>query len=559
MKHITKVLPIILLLFLTIKISAQTYSIPAFTGYALPLERSNEDDESILFSEKDGLHNWTDAGQQLHYYFYLRNTGTLDISFLLKNRSKGNIIEAKIADKVFSVQVPKGKRFKKANLGPVVIAKPDFYDLEIDCIKKTGSIIADMQSIEVGGSAAKDMQFNKKPRRNAASVHLMYPLPDSVKAIGFYNEVTVPKSADHVYSYFMACGFARGYFGMQVNSDSERRIIFSVWDAGTEAVDRSKVSDENRVKLMAKGHNVVATDFGNEGTGGHSHLVYNWKAGETYKFFVTTLPDSATSSTIYSAYFFVPELQRWKLIASFRAPKDGHYLTHLYSFLEDFWGVNGNLFRKAYYGNQWIRTEDGKWKELTNATFSCDATGRALDRIDFGGGMENNSFYLWNGGFADTNTACGTTFSRAPANKKPEINLRKNADSAAEAMKENKEILESVASGKLDTTGSNNGVYYKILKEGTGDLVNINDTLSVYYKGWVLGGQVFDSTKDTPATFPLKGLIKGWQYGLTKCRKGGKIRLIIPSGLAYSIYAVDPKLPPNSILVFDIEVEAVEK
>ena len=88
----------------------------------------------------------------------------------------------------------------------------------------------------------------------------------------------------------MACGFARGYFGMQVNSPTERRIIFSVWDSGTgqSAKNRTDVSDENRVKLLAKGENVVASDFGNEGTGGHSHLVYAWKTGQTRKKFAVT-------------------------------------------------------------------------------------------------------------------------------------------------------------------------------------------------------------------------------------------------------------------------------
>jgi hypothetical protein len=47
-----------------------------------------------------------------------------------------------------------------------------------------------------------------------------------------------------------------------------------VWDAGNEAVDRNKVGAENRVVLLAKGDSVVANDFGNEGTGGHSHFVY---------------------------------------------------------------------------------------------------------------------------------------------------------------------------------------------------------------------------------------------------------------------------------------------
>ena len=71
--------------------------------------------------------------------------------------------------------------------------------------------------------------------------------------MAFYNEVTIPKDADPIYSYYMACGFARGYFGIQVNSPTERRVIFSVWDAGKEAIDRNKVNDDNKGKINGKG------------------------------------------------------------------------------------------------------------------------------------------------------------------------------------------------------------------------------------------------------------------------------------------------------------------
>ena len=75
-----------------------------------------------------------------------------------------------------------------------------------------------------------------------------------------------------LWTYFEACGWQRGYFGMQVNAPAERRIIFSVWDSGNEGVDRSKVAEQDRVTLVAKGEGVVTGDFGNEGTGGHEPL-----------------------------------------------------------------------------------------------------------------------------------------------------------------------------------------------------------------------------------------------------------------------------------------------
>ena len=547
-------------LFLDAHVFAQKlYVIPAFTGYAIPNEKSNEEDESSLFSEKDGLHNWSNRNQRIFYYFYLRNIGQLHIAMYMRNESAGNTMFLKINNQVFKFQVPQSKQFKKLDVGTINIPKSGFYNIELYATVRSGKQIANLQSIELSGPASLDMHYNLKPRRNAASVHLSYPLPDSVKAIGFYNEVTVPKNADQLYSYFMACGFARGYFGMQVNSATERRIIFSVWDAGNEAVDRNKVSDDNKVQLIGKGENVIAEGFGNEGTGGHSHFVYDWKAGETYRFYVTALPDSASGTTIYSGYFFIPETKKWKLIASFKSPKDGNYLHGLYSFLEDFWGVNGNLYRKAYYSNQWVRNQNSEWKELTQSVFTCDATGKALDRLDFGGGVENDSFYLWNGGFQGMHTKYGELFHRKGGNPQPDIDLYQNADSLVQAEKDKELILASIRAGKLDTTGSINSIYYQILKEGQGDWVKPEDSLSVRYKGTLLNGELFDESKGKPVSFPLKRLIKGWQIGLTKCREGGKIRLIIPSALAYTIRARAEKIPPNSVLVFDIDVLEIKK
>ncbi len=528
-------------------------SIPAYSAYAVPVEESNEEDESKLFSVKNGLQNWTDPKQQIQFYFKIRNTGDLHFFLLLKNEHTGNTLSVTIAGKSFMVTVPRSKIFRLVNIGSIDIRDTGFYILTLSASLKNSITIADIKSLEVNGNASKNIHFNSNDRRNAASVHLLYPLPDSLKVISFYNEITVPKDADILHSYYMACGFARGYFGIQVNSESERRVIFSVWDAGMEAIDRKKVADENKVQLIAKGEDVFADGFGNEGTGGHSHWIFNWKTGETYKFLVTATIDSASNSTTYTGYFFIPKIQKWKLIAAFKAPKDGKPLRKLYSFVENFQGVNGQLHRKAHFGNQWIRKENGEWKEITAAAFSYDATGKAGDRIDYGAGMEDNKFYLWNGGFKSANAQFNDVFNRMATGEKPVIDLYKNADSLTEISKENKQIFTAIQEGKFDTTGSFNGVFYKILKEGNGGFVTVHDTLVVNYKGQLLNGVVFDQTKDKPSVFPLKRLIKGWQIGLPFCRQGGKIRLIIPSTLAYSIRNTGV-IPPNSILIFDIEV-----
>jgi hypothetical protein len=536
-------------------LTAQTVTIPGYTGYLSPAE-TRED----VFSEANGLQKWTDPKAQVTYYFYVRKPGNLSISINTKNTVAGNTIKLSAAGKNMLVIIPASKTFKTIKAGTVIIPDSGFYSINISSVKKSGSTIADIQSIQLSGPAAADIHFNAKPRRNAASVHLRYPLPDSIKALTFYNEITVPAGADHVHSYYMACGFARGYFGIQVNSPTERRVIFSVWDAGNEATDRGKVPDSNRVQLLAKGEDVYADDFGNEGTGGHSHWVYNWKTDQTYKMMVTALPDSASQTTIYTGYFFLPEEQKWKLIASFKAPKDGQTLTKLYSFSENFVGLNGQLQRKAFFGNQWVQKRNGQWSELTQSSFSYDATGKAGDRIDYGAGVQDGRFYLWHGGFQKANVKYGDVFNRPATGQRPVVDVTRNVDSAKQAARDLQMIVNAVRLKQADTTGSIDGVYYHILKEGTGDYVSMTDTVTIFYKGSLMkDGSIFDQTKEKPATFPLRRLIRGWQVGLQRCRVGGKIRLYIPSGLGYSIRSRSKDIPPNSLLVFDIEVLSVKK
>jgi hypothetical protein len=369
-----------------LQLSAQVYSIPGYTGYATPAEE--REGELFTFSQKAAL--WKNPDQSLHYYFYLRRPGTLLVTLNIKNKAAGSIIQVTLPGKKTQVSVPRSDKYLPVKAGSTIIKDSGFYEIQLDDIRQGGFTVADIQSIELSGTATIGMHFNTKPRRNAASVHLRYPMPDSTKVAAFYSELNVPAGYDAPHSYYMANGFSRGYFGIQINSPTERRVIFSVWDSGGEAVDRKKVDDENRVKLMGKGDGVYTGDFGNEGTGGHSHLKFPWKTGEKQRFLVTAQPTNGTF-TVYSGYYFHPDSRQWMLISSWKAPKEGGWLKRPHSFSENFWGSNGHIPRKALYGNQWIRTDKGEWIEITEAGFSHDPTGKA-DRLDRFMGVEDGQF-----------------------------------------------------------------------------------------------------------------------------------------------------------------------
>ena len=169
---------------------------------------------------------------------------------------------------------------------------------------------------------------NTEPPRAARSVHLGYAAPE---AAVFYNEVSVEKSVPG--SYFMACGFSHGYFGIQEQGDGKKVVIFSVWDP-TRGDNPNAVPDQRRVEVLFKADDVVVRRFGGEGTGGQSFFNYDWKLGQTCRFLVKATADEGKSA--YAAYFFLPESKAWKHLVTFRTSTGGDRLKGLYAFIEDF-------------------------------------------------------------------------------------------------------------------------------------------------------------------------------------------------------------------------------
>jgi FKBP-type peptidyl-prolyl cis-trans isomerase FklB len=108
------------------------------------------------------------------------------------------------------------------------------------------------------------------------------------------------------------------------------------------------------------------------------------------------------------------------------------------------------------------------------------------------------------------------------------------------------------------TTGS--GLQYKILKPGNGKTPAANDTVVTHYRGTLIDGREFDSSysRNQPATFPVKGVIKGWTEALQLMKEGGKWELYIPSELAYGKSKRSELIQPNSTLVFEIELLEVK-
>ena len=104
------------------------------------------------------------------------------------------------------------------------------------------------------------------------------------------------------------------------------------------------------------------------------------------------------------------------------------------------------------------------------------------------------------------------------------------------------------------TTAS--GLQYEILKEGKGNKPKANDTVEVHYHGTLVNGKVFDSSveRGTPVSFPVTGVIKGWQEVLQLMPVGSKWKAYIPSELAYGTRGAGADIGPNETLIFEIEL-----
>lgn len=105
------------------------------------------------------------------------------------------------------------------------------------------------------------------------------------------------------------------------------------------------------------------------------------------------------------------------------------------------------------------------------------------------------------------------------------------------------------------------GLQYKIIAPGSAKKPSLTDVVTVHYKGTFIDEKVFDSSfeRGQPVTFSLNEIIPGWREGIQLIGEGGKIMLYIPSNLAYGENSPGNIIPPNSVLIFEVELIKIGK
>jgi len=184
--------------------------------------------------------------------------------------------------------------------------------------------------------------------------------------------------------------------------------------------------------------------------------------------------------------------------------------------------------------------------------------------MDFGGQLRRQSVELdpalFAQGLKDALSGGNTLMTEQEA--RAAITELQNEVKKAQAGKNVKEGEDFLAANKskegVITLPS--GLQYKILKAGDGKTPTIDDVVVCNYRGTLINGTEFDSSyrRNQPATFAVKGVIKGWTEALQLMPVGSKWQLFIPPGLAYGERSVGAQIGPNSTLIFEVELLSIK-
>lgn len=346
--------------------------------------------------ERGGLLLKNDTGSVVSTYIYICEPATPLLSIRTVGKAK---LRVSCNDQHFTADVD-SKEPILVEIGKLNVKQAGYVRIDFQLVDIAQPTYAIVRHLVLSGMSMKPLFISKNYSAyfgaRGPSVHLVYNTKSLGEADWVYNEVRVPEEGDIVGSYYCSLGFDGGYFGFQHNTPTERKILFSVWNA-MDSDNPKDVSPEYRTKILSSASGTDTGSFGNEGSGKQCFLKYDWKPGQTYGFLLHAVK-TGQDATDYSAYFYDKEKDSWYVLATMRRPHTGFLLSGLYSFVENFDPRQGYLPRFANYGNMWVKVSE-KWSPMRRALFSNDDTGRRGIRVDYDGGVDAGRFYLKMGGF----------------------------------------------------------------------------------------------------------------------------------------------------------------
>jgi len=165
--------------------------------------------------------------------------------------------------------------------------------------------------------------------------------------------------------------------------------------------------------------------------------------------------------------------------------------------------------------------------------------------------------------FLGTNIALTEAEQKAVLDKFEKDNAERDSKESKLRAEQNKKdgiafLAENKKKEGVKVTAS--GLQYKILKEGDGPSPKPNETAKIHYRGTLINGFEFDSSykRKAPTLVPLNRIIRGWSEALQMMKVGSKWQLVIPSELAYGSQGAGREVPPNAVLIYEMELLSIE-
>lgn len=394
------------------------------------------------------LTRWTNGQSMAVYYFhhpvdvvdtemYLTVETGAHVSFRIKVYDPDQM-QAPMAEQIIALRGT--GREQKVSLMGLKFPQSKYYRYQIECLEGWNSIVEISKFHHYSPSATKTY---KPAYLSSPSVHLggwKSTAPGAPRGHYYdwcYQEVMMPKISDVRGTYVMSLGVLAGYMGIQMsgydkNGESLHGVIFSMWDDGSTDKDPN-LPLNLRANVLDHNEKVVASRFGNEGTGMKTYMHgHNWECDTFVQFITNCRPERyrykvvengkevyrVQDNTLVSAWFNAQDGKGWQYMATLRIPNRSKQMEGWYSFLENYNAPTGQALRKGFYRNGYGRVKSsGKWYHFNSVRFGhTDGGNKEGARNDFSQGASDEipgAFFMQNGGYL----ASRQTANQVPLNE----------------------------------------------------------------------------------------------------------------------------------------------
>jgi FKBP-type peptidyl-prolyl cis-trans isomerase FkpA len=184
--------------------------------------------------------------------------------------------------------------------------------------------------------------------------------------------------------------------------------------------------------------------------------------------------------------------------------------------------------------------------------------------MDMGGYLKNQvgeiDLTAFQQGLEDARTGGQVLLTEEEATNIKMTEGQKRTEAKAKASEETSKVYLETNGKKAGVTTTASGLQYEVITAAEGPKPTPESTVTVHYTGMLADSTVFDSSvkRGQPATFPLGGVIPGWTEGLQLMSTGSKYRFVIPPALGYGPRGAGNVIPPNSVLIFEVELISFE-